>query len=116
MCIRDRLIGKPLAAADAGERVVQPLELRERRLADQAQHMLLGVLGCDLEDVYKRQPHIYVARNRLRIFLEASAFFSYNISSTYVNEVARDAGKPWFLSAMVKTDIWLSLITCVIMY
>lgn len=40
------------------------------------------------------QPHIYVARNRLRIFLEASAFFSYNISSTYVNEVARDAGKP----------------------
>lgn len=39
------------------------------------------------------QPHVYVAHNRLRIFLEASAYFSYNISSTYVNEVARDAGK-----------------------
>lgn len=40
------------------------------------------------------QPHIYVAHNRLRIFLEASAFFSYNISSTYRNEAARNAGKP----------------------
>lgn len=40
------------------------------------------------------QPHVYVARNRLRIFLEAAAFFSFNINSTYVNEVAREAGKP----------------------
>ena len=37
------------------------------------------------------QPHIYI-KQRARIFLEAAATFSYRFSSTYENEVARDAG------------------------
>lgn len=30
------------------------------------------------------QPHFYMARNHLRVYLEAAVVFSYNISSTYV--------------------------------
>ena len=42
------------------------------------------------------QPHVYLLRNRVRVYLEAAATFSYNISSTYENEYARDRGEePW---------------------
>ena len=37
------------------------------------------------------QPHIYAARNRIRIFVEAAVVFSYNISSNYSYENSRDA-------------------------
>ena len=40
------------------------------------------------------QPHVYAARNRLRIFAEAAVVFSYNISSKYEYEKNRyPAGK-----------------------
>ncbi|MDE6070310.1 MAG: PorT family protein [Alistipes sp.] len=39
------------------------------------------------------QPHAYLLRNRIRVYLEAAATFSYNISSTYENEYARAQGK-----------------------
>ena len=40
------------------------------------------------------QPHVYVAKNRLRIFLEAAVVLSYNISSSYSYENDRyPAGK-----------------------
>ena len=40
------------------------------------------------------QPHVYAARNRLRIFAEAAVVFSYNISSKYSYEYDRyPAGK-----------------------
>ena len=38
------------------------------------------------------QPHFYMLRNHVRIYLEAAATFSYNISSTYENEQARANG------------------------
>ncbi len=38
------------------------------------------------------QPHAYLFRRRIRLYLEAAATFSYNISSTYENEAARDRG------------------------
>lgn len=38
------------------------------------------------------QPHFYLANNRLRVYLEAAATFSYNLSSTYENEQARNNG------------------------
>lgn len=52
------------------------------------------------------QPHVYLFKNRMRLFLDLSVYFSYNISSTYVNEYARAQyealspdsplyGKPW---------------------
>ena len=42
------------------------------------------------------QPHFYLLRNRVRVYFEAAATFSYNISSTYENEYARDRGEtPW---------------------
>lgn len=40
------------------------------------------------------QPHVYLLRNRVRVYLEAAATFSYNFSSTYENEQARAAGRP----------------------
>lgn len=40
------------------------------------------------------QPHVYLFRNRLRLYLEAAATFSYNISSTWENEALREAGAP----------------------
>lgn len=40
------------------------------------------------------QPHVYMFRNHVRLYLEAAATFSYNISSTYENEAARDNGSP----------------------
>jgi len=40
------------------------------------------------------QPHFYMARNRIRVYLEAAATFSYNLSSTYENEAARESGDP----------------------
>lgn len=40
------------------------------------------------------QPHIYLARNRLRVYLEAAATFSYNFASTYTQQswADREAG------------------------
>lgn len=38
------------------------------------------------------QPHIYLIRNHMRVYLEAAATFFYNISSTYENEYAREQG------------------------
>ena len=38
------------------------------------------------------QPHAYLFKRHVRVYLEAAATFSYNISSTYEDEVARDAG------------------------
>lgn len=38
------------------------------------------------------QPHIYMFRHHVRVYLEAAATFSYNFSSTYENAQARDAG------------------------
>lgn len=40
------------------------------------------------------QPHFYLFRNHVRVYLEAAATFSYHMSSTYENEEARIAGKP----------------------
>ncbi|MFR9651067.1 MAG: outer membrane beta-barrel protein [Rikenellaceae bacterium] len=37
------------------------------------------------------QPHVYMFHRRLRIFAEAAATFSYDISSTYDNDIARQA-------------------------
>lgn len=39
------------------------------------------------------QPHVYLFRNHVRIYLEAAATFFYNISSTYQNEEALQQGK-----------------------
>lgn len=39
------------------------------------------------------QPHVYILRHRIRIYLEAAATFSYSFSSSYENEVARSQGK-----------------------
>lgn len=42
------------------------------------------------------QPHVYLLRNHVRVYLEAAATFFYNFSSTYENEVARERGQtPW---------------------
>ena len=38
------------------------------------------------------QPHVYLFRNRLRIYFEAAATFWYNLGSTYRNDVAHEAG------------------------
>lgn len=38
------------------------------------------------------QPHVYMLRNHVRVYLEAAATFSYNFSSTYENEQARANG------------------------
>lgn len=40
------------------------------------------------------QPHFYAFKNHVRIYFEAAATFSYNISSTYYNEYAKNAGQP----------------------
>ncbi len=34
------------------------------------------------------QPHVYVAKNRVRIYLDLAAFFSYNLSGRYDNQFA----------------------------
>lgn len=39
------------------------------------------------------QPHVYMFRNRVRVYVEAAATFSYNISSSYENEYARASGQ-----------------------
>lgn len=39
------------------------------------------------------QPHFYLFRNHVRVYLEAAATFSYHLSSTYENEDARISGK-----------------------
>lgn len=39
------------------------------------------------------QPHFYMARNHIRVFLEAAATFSYNLSSSYVNDIAKNDGE-----------------------
>lgn len=39
------------------------------------------------------QPHFYMLRNRIRVYLEAAATFSYQLSSTYENEDAKAAGQ-----------------------
>ena len=38
------------------------------------------------------QPHFYLARRHLRVYLEAALTFSYNFDSSYVNDVARENG------------------------
>lgn len=38
------------------------------------------------------QPHVYMFRNHLRVYLEAAATFSYNFSSNYENEQVRENG------------------------
>ncbi len=38
------------------------------------------------------QPHVYLFNNHVRVFLDAAVTFSYNMSSTYVNEVYRELG------------------------
>lgn len=38
------------------------------------------------------QPHFYAFNHHLRIFVEAAATFSYNLSSTYVNDFAKGQG------------------------
>ncbi len=38
------------------------------------------------------QPHAYLVRNRVRVYLEAAATFSYHLSSKYENEYAHDRG------------------------
>mgnify|MGYP002546434834 FL=1 len=40
------------------------------------------------------QPHIYMLRNHVRVYLEAAATFSYTFSSRYENEQAREQGDP----------------------
>ena len=40
------------------------------------------------------QPHFYAFNHHLRIFVEAAATFSYNLSSTYVNDYAKGQGLP----------------------
>ncbi|MDE5963452.1 MAG: PorT family protein, partial [Alistipes sp.] len=40
------------------------------------------------------QPHVYLFTHRMRVYLEAAATFSYNLSSTYENEQARADGLP----------------------
>ena len=40
------------------------------------------------------QPHVYLFNHRMRVYLEAAATFSYNLSSTYENEQARAEGLP----------------------
>lgn len=39
------------------------------------------------------QPHIYLFKNRMRVYLDAAAFFSYNISSTFINEEAANSSR-----------------------
>lgn len=38
------------------------------------------------------QPHVYMLRKRVRVYLEAAATFSYHLSSTYKNEYAKEFG------------------------
>ena len=38
------------------------------------------------------QPHFYLFRNHVRVYLEAAATFSYHLSSTYENEEAKASG------------------------
>ncbi len=38
------------------------------------------------------QPHFYMIRNHVRVYLEAAATFSYNLSSTYENRQAEQRG------------------------
>ena len=38
------------------------------------------------------QPHFYAFNRHMRIFVEAAATFSYNLSSTYVNDYAKGQG------------------------
>ena len=38
------------------------------------------------------QPHFYLFRNHVRVYLEAAATFSYHLSSTYENEGAKASG------------------------
>ena len=38
------------------------------------------------------QPHVYMLRHRVRVYLEAAATFSYHLSSTYEDEAARASG------------------------
>lgn len=38
------------------------------------------------------QPHIYMLRHRVRVYLEAAATFSYQLSSDYEDESAKASG------------------------
>ncbi len=41
------------------------------------------------------QPHLYMLRNHVRIYLEAAATFSYNFSSRYKNQQVDGKESPW---------------------
>ena len=50
------------------------------------------------------QPHFYLARHHLRVYLEAALTFSYNFDSSYVNDNARNSGiEPWHGKYTFKT-------------
>jgi len=50
------------------------------------------------------QPHFYLARHHLRVYLEAALTFSYNFDSSYVNDIARSSGlEPWHGKYTFKT-------------
>ncbi len=44
------------------------------------------------------QPHVYLAHRRVRAFIEAAATFSFDLSSTYDNDIARQEGTEGKLS------------------
>ncbi|MEG1621984.1 MAG: outer membrane beta-barrel protein [Alistipes sp.] len=56
------------------------------------------------------QPHIYLFHNKLRIYVEAAATFSYNLSSTYENELVKaDDPTGWkgtYRNKVVRDNRW----------
>ena len=50
------------------------------------------------------QPHFYLANFRLRVYIDLAATFSYNISSTYVNELQNASGTYHF--KVVRDNRW----------
>ena len=65
------------------------------------------------------QPHIYLFKNRMRVYLDAAVFFSYNISSTFINEqgstVSPEQSKgPWrgeYDFKVVRDNRWFGCVT-----
>lgn len=56
------------------------------------------------------QPHLYLFRHRLRVYAEAAATFSYNLSSTYENELVRktdpEGWKGTYHDKLVRDNRW----------
>lgn len=50
------------------------------------------------------QPHVYVFRNHMRIYIEAAATFCYNFASTYDNEIEGMSGRYEFKT--VRDNRW----------